>query len=116
MSTLPSAYPGCPELAGPGQETASGAILYGESMTQPRIGPMPLPTQEERAAEAASRARLIASCQCSVIPGVILGELRQLAQRAMIIPAEGIGCPRCRAVPQGLISELAEAIETGAAQ
>ncbi len=79
-SRLPSAYAGTPELAGPGQETESGAIVFGEQMTPPRIGRPPSPTAEERAAAMELPNRCV-NCGGD-IPADLLQALSKVAQRA----------------------------------
>ena len=100
-----------PESLGPGSETAGGGLAYGVPGVTP--GPMPGPTPAEREAEAALRDHLVASCACTAIPGAVIMQLAELASRARVIPAEGIGCPRCRAIPQGMVRQLVAALETG---
>jgi hypothetical protein len=101
--------PDPPEALGPATEYGNGSYSYGQPGFRP--GPMPLPTPEERTRERAITADLIASCDCATIPGGVLTQLAQLARRAAVPPAEGIGCPRCRAVPPGLVQDLADALE-----
>lgn len=51
-------YESCPELFGPGVDTESGQVLYGQP-GHPRIGPVPVQagtSRAEREAEAAQRA------------------------------------------------------------
>jgi hypothetical protein len=107
--TLPLGEP--PEAAGPAVETSGGGLAYGRPGAQ--AGPMPVPSQAEREREAQLRERLMGSCQCAVIPGGVLAQLAELATVARLVPAESIGCPRCRAVPQQLVGQLVAAIGKG---
>jgi hypothetical protein len=86
----PRAYAGIPELAGPGIETAAGGVQYG--VPGPRVGRMPVPTAEERAAAAAELADVIDRCQCSVVPGDVISGVRDLARRASVWALDGSGC------------------------
>jgi hypothetical protein len=74
---------------------------------------MPEPTPAEREAERELRERLIDNCECSPIPGHLVSYLAELATAARLAVREGTGCPRCRAIPQRLVDQLAEAIGTG---
>ena len=98
-----------PEAAGPATEHPGGSLTYG--VPGLRSGPMPLPTPAERERGREIAARLIASCGCAVIPGGVLAGIAELTRAARISPSEGIGCPRCRGVPPGLVDQLAQALE-----
>jgi hypothetical protein len=104
---LPRGEP--PEARGPGSETTGGELVYG--VPGWRSGPMPGPTAAEREAERELREQLTASCQCSVIPAVILYQLAGLAAQGRRAVRVGSGCPRCRAVPAQLIGHLADALD-----
>jgi hypothetical protein len=108
------AYTEPPEAAGPGTELGNGTVVWGVP-SGVRVGPMPLPSPEERAAEAEARAERISSCYCAPVPSAVLTQLSQLAAQAGMRGWEG-GCPRCRAVPHNLADSIADALNEAASR
>jgi hypothetical protein len=108
------AYREPPEAAGPATEGPGGTLLYGVPSSV-RVGPMPLPTPEERAAELEARAERISNCYCAPVPSAVLTQLAQLAAQAGMRGWEG-GCPRCRQVPHNLVDSLAGALNEAASR
>jgi hypothetical protein len=99
MSRLPQAHPGTPEAAGPGTETEAGGVVYGQP-GNPRIGLIPRPSPEERAAAVALPGRCV---NCDGLPASLLQRLSGIAQRAGYPPTS---CWWCGHTPADLLAEL----------
>jgi hypothetical protein len=98
-----------PELAGPATEHESGAISYGQHEL-PRIGRMPLPSPEERAAAAVLPEQCV---NCGGPPGGLLRSLSEISQRAGFPHS---GCWWHGHTPPQLLTQLRQLTQAGAQQ